>query len=468
MSQRLMSVRATETPSNAVRNGLRSSTQRQMMWTSDLSRLLISPARNRWSDAIAPPQTKLIVGSPADALEREADSVSGDVLRPDALVPAEPHPTRIPGGVEGLPFLGGHGRPLPGDAKAYFERRFGFDFGTVRIHTDEHAADAASELGARAFTARGNIVFGRGEFAPGTASGRQLLAHELTHVVQQHGGLQRQVPGGSGDDPSTEPVDETTTPSEGTVTGEEEIDEILGGRDPNMTAGISHTRARQVSAANPGTVQRVCEKPAAAVGYPVRVNLAIPATPAADRSKTTAQISAMAGDPSGRTAGLTRFRTTWRFTGDYRSAGGRTWLTKFSVAFQRASIRLFLTSQFAAGSCELADLARHEQRHDRDFRENAAEAERDVCDVVAGWPSAAHPAALTIPQLKGLISDTTAYKTWQLSYDNWFDGCTWDTVDYPRLYQGCGGGAVSPQATCTPAPVQPAPTHVLPLPQKQP
>ncbi len=70
------------------------------------------------------------------------------------------------------------------------------DFNQVRVHDDSHAARAAEALNARAFTLGRNIVFGPGEYKQGTASGRKLLAHELTHVMQQESGngqvLQRQ------------------------------------------------------------------------------------------------------------------------------------------------------------------------------------------------------------------------------------------------------------------------------------
>src|SRR6185503_1600241 len=61
------------------------------------------------------------------------------------------------------------------------------DFSHVRVHSDERAARSADEIGALAFTAGNHIVFGPGQFAPETSRGRQLLAHELTHVLQQRG-----------------------------------------------------------------------------------------------------------------------------------------------------------------------------------------------------------------------------------------------------------------------------------------
>jgi outer membrane protein OmpA-like peptidoglycan-associated protein len=77
------------------------------------------------------------------------------------------------------------GQPLAGDDRAFFESRFGRDFSAVRVHADEGAAEAADDVGARAFALGRDIVFGPGQFAPDTADGRQLLAHELSHTVQQ-------------------------------------------------------------------------------------------------------------------------------------------------------------------------------------------------------------------------------------------------------------------------------------------
>jgi hypothetical protein len=67
------------------------------------------------------------------------------------------------------------------------EPRFGNDFGHVRVHVDERAAESARAVGALAYTVGSNIVFGRGQYAPAMQSGRRLLAHELTHVEQQRG-----------------------------------------------------------------------------------------------------------------------------------------------------------------------------------------------------------------------------------------------------------------------------------------
>ena len=111
---------------------------------------------------------------------------------------------RFPGDSLSRQMTGGEGRPLPEFTRLYFEPRFGFDFSHVRIHTGAEAIESARSLEALAYTAGSNIVFGAGQFAPETSQGRLLLAHELTHVVQQREisapFIQRQV------DPKSEPA----------------------------------------------------------------------------------------------------------------------------------------------------------------------------------------------------------------------------------------------------------------------
>ncbi|MDV3457043.1 DUF4157 domain-containing protein [Sphingomonas sp. HF-S4] len=80
------------------------------------------------------------------------------------------------------------GRPLESHLKAPFERAFGTSFADVRVHSDSASAGAAHQLGARAYTHGGAIIFGSGQYQPSSASGQRLLAHELAHVVQQRKG----------------------------------------------------------------------------------------------------------------------------------------------------------------------------------------------------------------------------------------------------------------------------------------
>ncbi len=84
--------------------------------------------------------------------------------------------------------LRSRGQPLEPPIRAFMESRFGHDFSRVRVHTDPKAAESAQAVNALAYTVGRNVVFGTGKYAPTTASGLGLLAHELTHVVQQSGG----------------------------------------------------------------------------------------------------------------------------------------------------------------------------------------------------------------------------------------------------------------------------------------
>jgi peptidoglycan hydrolase-like protein with peptidoglycan-binding domain len=81
----------------------------------------------------------------------------------------------------------GGGSPLPESERAFFEPRFGCSFKDVRLHADERAAESARVLGALAFTTGRDIGFAAGHYQPGTTSGRKLLAHEITHTIQQRG-----------------------------------------------------------------------------------------------------------------------------------------------------------------------------------------------------------------------------------------------------------------------------------------
>jgi hypothetical protein len=156
----------------------------------------------------APAPSGLTVSHPHDRHEREADRVADAVMRmsdTDAArrppvsssghgiqrraASAEPRPAHHGPSLHArLDSLEGRGTPLPASERAFFEPRFGYDFSGVRVHADRAARDTAHAFSARAFTYGNDIVFGSGEYAPGTPSGRKLLAHELSHVVQQNSG----------------------------------------------------------------------------------------------------------------------------------------------------------------------------------------------------------------------------------------------------------------------------------------
>lgn len=106
----------------------------------------------------------------------------------------EAHPPTVPPIVNEV--LGSPGRPLDMRTRSFMEPRFGHDFGRVRVHADARAAESARAVDALAYTVGQDIVFGAKQYQPQTGEGHRLLAHELTHVVQQHGsrGLPQQFP----------------------------------------------------------------------------------------------------------------------------------------------------------------------------------------------------------------------------------------------------------------------------------
>lgn len=83
------------------------------------------------------------------------------------------------------------GQSLSTDVRSYMEPRFSADFSKVRIHADEESASLSNQLSARAFTYQNHIFFSRDQYQPGTSEGKQLLAHELTHTIQQGHAVQR-------------------------------------------------------------------------------------------------------------------------------------------------------------------------------------------------------------------------------------------------------------------------------------
>lgn len=87
-----------------------------------------------------------------------------------------------------LDVIGKGGQPLDESVRAPMENHLGADFSDVRIHTDAQAAESAEAVGAQAYTVGNDIAFRSGSYSPGTAAGQRMLAHELTHVVQQRSG----------------------------------------------------------------------------------------------------------------------------------------------------------------------------------------------------------------------------------------------------------------------------------------
>lgn len=168
----------------------------------------------------APVQPKLSINNPNDQYERQADHMADKIMRmemplrkkgnEDLSVTANTEVNALQrkcaeceeeeklqrkemnnsGGSSGNLLenytgnLGG-GLSLPGEVRDFYEPRFGHDFSDVKIYTDAAASESAQSINALAYTTGNNIVFNTGQYNPASTGGRQLLAHELTHVVQQ-------------------------------------------------------------------------------------------------------------------------------------------------------------------------------------------------------------------------------------------------------------------------------------------
>ena len=180
-------------------------------------------------------QPKLKIGQPGDKYEQEADRVADQVMRmPEPLAKRQREdekkkreeveeilqPKDITGQTReathelksSLQTLKGGGQPFSKSVRDFFEPRFGCDFSRVRIHTGAQSNEISDKLNARAFTIGQDIFFRKELYSPSSSSGRELLAHELTHVVQQTGGLQRTLIVGQPEDKNDQEVDQTVQP----------------------------------------------------------------------------------------------------------------------------------------------------------------------------------------------------------------------------------------------------------------
>ena len=181
----------------------------------DFSRIPLYPSSARAQRLPGPIQRKLKVGAIDDPLEHEADRVADQVMRMPAAdavtISSPPQASRKcekcdeeeklqkketgPQTVAGDAPAGVHetlrsaGQPLDMESRAFFEPRLGADLSQVRVHSDTRAAESAHSVYARAYTVANHVVFGRDQYAPHSAEGRHLLAHELTHTLQQQGGM---------------------------------------------------------------------------------------------------------------------------------------------------------------------------------------------------------------------------------------------------------------------------------------
>ena len=152
----------------------------------------------------------LTIGAAHDALEQDANRAAAQATGPasSGVSGAPRRPARSSGALAGdagpapaivHDTIAAAGQPLEPGLRHQMEHRLGHDFSGVRVHTDAMAARSAAAVDSLAYTVGRDVVFGAGQYAPHSAAGRELAAHELAHVAQQDGGasagvVRRQVP----------------------------------------------------------------------------------------------------------------------------------------------------------------------------------------------------------------------------------------------------------------------------------
>ncbi|MEO5561688.1 MAG: DUF4157 domain-containing protein [Dokdonella sp.] len=167
------------------------------------------------------------------------------------------------------------GGSLPDELRDDMGRRFAHDFSNVRLHTHAHAADSAAAVGARAYTVGSDVVFADGEYAPQTAAGRRLIAHELAHVVQQHGTHASNARAGIAIGPANDPLEQEA---------EAAAQRAIAGADPgiagtSLSGGLSRLARAPLLQREPGPDNKKKEEaPLARVPYRDK-----PATPAHEK-----------------------------------------------------------------------------------------------------------------------------------------------------------------------------------------
>lgn len=164
-------------------------------------------------------------------LQRAAGNASVAGLLEEERQDTEPSPVK---GVVGK----GGGQPLEASTRSMMESRLGQDFADVRVHTDAAASTSAQAVQAHAYTVGSDVVFQGDQYAPGTDSGQRMLAHELTHVVQQRSGPVDGTPAAGGIQIS-DPSDRFEREAEATA------DRVMAGEPAGPEAGGGSSVQRQ-------------------------------------------------------------------------------------------------------------------------------------------------------------------------------------------------------------------------------
>ena len=437
MSKAAVSIQESDSATNAVKTSIARPRSSSSLLPSTRSPLV---AGSQSISNVSKPliQPKLKIGAPDDKYEQEADRVADQVLRiPEGQIlstgrevsnmsadhsvqrlcteckgelneeadiqrKASPGqaPAVTPDIASGMQSLRASGRPLSQSDRHFFEPRIGADFSRVRVHNDTKAASLAQSINARAFTLGHDVVFGEGRYSPGTTDGRRLMAHELTHVVQQGGGKVRSL--------------------------------------NRAQSGLPCRRFVDYSRCGRDRIQRVPEVDARPASSSVgRI----------DHSKTSVELGAMAGGPVAY--GLSDHSITMSTHPDTRPRrnGGQHQVALWRVQFfPNVDTTIYVASDFPAGGCIYNKIFSHEVGHVFDaYAVMSRQREVLQSDLLAVTPEPDSPFVTnSIPaarrrrqQIRNRVSLLANCAKSQACFDLIRVNRRRDIQEYPTSFQGC-------------------------------
>jgi Domain of unknown function (DUF4157) len=231
-----------------------------------LQKKSICPCDGQCPNCSSDIQRKLKIGAPNDKYEQEANQMADRVMRmPEPMEQRQEDELEEEEEPIQTKSLSNQSQPLPGSTRAFFEPRFNRDFSNVMVHTGSQSAQMNKDLNAQAFTHGNNIYFNQEKYSPYTDAGKHLLAHELTHVIQQrHGEIRRK----SDLVPPRPLVNNTPAETMGTAIGQENKIPAKPRKEREITAATTQEPSPKALAehpkvlAEPPKVDKIKQEPA--------------------------------------------------------------------------------------------------------------------------------------------------------------------------------------------------------------
>lgn len=404
-------------------------------------------------------QPKLIVGPTDDPFEKEADTTADRIMRMSDKLIFQTQPSSLPiqrkcasceeedkiqmkreataGKEMTVPaivqsVINSRGQSLERNTRSFMESRFGYDFGNVQVHNDPLAHQSSSEINALAYTHRNHIVFNAGQFRPDTNSGKELLAHELVHVIQQGKSNRKNI--------QRLPLDS------------DDLHETL----LDQYAEESQMAPDQLNAHTVQYAQWVHDKANGLMD--VTIDMQVPTTdPNPDYSQTMRQLNAM------ETA---RFKTNAHaeFEADSLTINNKakSYVKRINFSYQNPLLFYNMAKEIDEGVKNKQivwmqikhRILAHAKEHFRRYRAVSDEIKAVVATEFMNLPRYSRPSDISQADLEKYTADLIHYLTSKLNYRLWETTCDWERQSYPTLFKGITN--ISTQGltvNCQPQPV---------------